>query len=140
MDRYDLTRFVEAQESCYQTALKELRSGYKLTHWMWFIFPQLRQLGRSTTAKYFGISGIEEATAYLENPVLAQRLREVTTAILGLPTNDPVKVFGNIDSIKLRSSMTLFDAVAPDDLFARVIDKYFAGKKDGGTLEILRNV
>ncbi len=104
---------------------------------MWYIFPQLKQLGYSYNSKYYGISGRDEATAYLEDPILGPRLREVSEANLALPTDDAREVFGGIDSMKLRSSMTLFDAVAPADIFARVIDKYFRGRRDQRTLTLI---
>lgn len=121
----------------YPTALKELQEGHKRSHWIWYIFPQLQQLGYSYYARSYGISGIDEASAYLENLVLNRRLREVSAMLLDLPINDASEILGNTDSLKLRSSMTLFDAVLPDDVFARVIDKYFNGEKDEQTLTIL---
>ena len=105
---------------------------------MWYIFPQLKHLGHSYNAKYYGLSGVDEAAAYLAEPVLGQRLREVSTAILNLPTNDAHEVFGGIDSLKLRSSMTLFDLVSPNDVFARVLDKYFNVQRDNRTLTIIK--
>lgn len=137
-DRFNLGRFLKAQDGVYPIALGELQDGRKRSHWMWYIFPQLKHLGFSYNSKYYGIGGADEARAYLENPVLAGRLRVVAEAILALPTDDAVEVFGGIDSHKLRSSMTLFDAVAPGDVFARVLDKFFAGRRDGRTLSILQ--
>ena len=134
---YNLDRFIDAQSRVYPTALKELQQGQKRSHWMWYIFPQLKQLGYSYNSKYYGISGRDEATAYLEDPILGPRLREVSEANLALPTDDAREVFGGIDSMKLRSSMTLFDAVAPADIFARVIDKYFRGRRDQRTLTLI---
>lgn len=136
-DIYNLGRFVKAQEGVYPIALRELQKGRKRSHWIWYIFPQLKHLGHSYNAKFYGISGIEEATAYLEQPILGQRLREVSEAILMLPGNDAVAVFGGIDAMKLHSSMTLFDLVSPDDVFARVLDKYFDGRRDSLTNSIL---
>lgn len=138
-DKYNLIRFLEAQEDIYTVALKELKEGRKRSHWMWYIFPHLKHLGRSYNAKYYGISGIEEAAAYLENPVLGQRLREVSMAVLNLPTDNAKEVFGGIDSLKLRSSMTLFDMLSPDDVFARVLDKYFNGQRDNRTVVIIQS-
>ena len=137
-ENYNLRRFIEAQEGVYPVALRELREGRKRSHWMWYIFPQLKHLGHSYNAKYYGLSGVDEAAAYLAEPVLGQRLREVSTAILNLPTNDAHEVFGGIDSLKLRSSMTLFDLVSPNDVFARVLDKYFNGQRDNRTLTIIQ--
>ncbi len=136
-DNHNLNRFVEAQEYSYPIALGELREGRKRSHWMWYIFPQLKYLGHSYNSQFYGISGIEEATAYLQHPVLGPRLREVSEAILNLPTTDPRGVFGGIDALKLRSSMTLFDRVFPDDIFSRVLDKYFSSRRDPRTLKIL---
>lgn len=137
-DPYRLHRFVEAQERMYGYALAELQEGRKRLHWMWFIFPQLEHLGHSRNAKFFGISGADEAAAYLAHPVLGARLREVSETLLGLATDDAESIFGTVDARKLRSSMTLFDAVAPGDVFARVLDKYFGGERDGRTLGILQ--
>ena len=139
MDRFNLERFVEAQGSCYPAALRELREGRKRSHWIWFVFPQVKGLGFSFNSRFYGISGLEEASAYLGHPVLGPRLREVCDVILGLPTDDAEEVFGGIDSVKLRSSMTLFDAVSPGDVFARVLDKFFDGKRDGRTLRLMND-
>lgn len=139
-DNYNLQRFIEAQDLIYPIVLKELQEGRKRGHWMWYIFPQLKQLGYSFNSKFYGISGIEEATAYLGNPVLAQRLREVSETILHLSTNDAVEVFGDIDSRKLCSCMTLFDIVSPDEVFARIIDKYFNGQQDKCTIKIINHL
>lgn len=133
-DKYNLNRFLEVQNDVYPIALKELRTGRKRSHWIWYIFPQLKHLGHSYNSKFYGISGIEEATAYLADPVLGYRLREVAETILNLPGDDAVEVFGGIDSRKLRSSMTLFDLVSPNDIFARVLDKYFNSRRDHRTL------
>lgn len=137
IDKYNLLRFLNAQEGSYQEALKELQEGRKRSHWMWYIFPQLKHLGHSYNANFYGISGLEEAAAYLQHPVLGQRLREVSETILNLPDNDAEAIFGGIDTIKLRSSMTLFDIVSPNDVFARVIDKYFNGQQDIQTINII---
>lgn len=137
-DNYNLNRFVETQEGIYSIALKELQEGRKRSHWMWYIFPQLKQLGHSYNAKFYGISGIEEVTAYLEHPILGQRIREVSETILNLPGNGSEAIFGGIDAMKLRSSMTLFDLASPNDVFACVLDKYFNGQRDNKTLNIIR--
>lgn len=138
MDEYNLTRFIEAQEGVYPTALQEVREGYKRSHWMWFIFPQMRGLGRSYYANFYGISNAEEAKAYLSDPILGPRLRKISEALLELETDDAREVFGGIDSVKLRSSMTLFDAVEPGSVFARVLDKYFNGQRDNRTIKIIQ--
>ncbi len=137
-DKYNLTRFIEAQSEVYPIALQELQDGRKHSHWMWYIFPQLKHLGHSYNSRFYGLSGKDEAEAYLAEPVLGHRLREVSMAILNLPADNPVEVFGGIDSMKLRSSMTLFDLVSPDDIFARVLDKYFNGQRDNRTLTIIQ--
>lgn len=130
---------MDAQSDVYPIALKELQEGRKRSHWMWYIFPQLKGLGHSYNSNFYGISGTEEASEYLEDPILGQRLREVSNAILNLATSDAVEVFGGIDSRKLRSSMTLFDVVSPNDIFARVLDKYFNGQRDNRTISIIHN-
>lgn len=137
-DKYNLTRFIEAQSEVYPIALRELQKGRKRSHWMWYIFPQLKHLGYSYNSKFYGLSGKDEAEAYLEDPLLGSRLREVSNAILNLATDDAVEIFGDIDSYKLKSSMTLFDFVSPNDIFALVLDKYFNGQRDNRTLTIIQ--
>lgn len=137
-DKYDIARFIEAQEGVYTIALRELQEGRKRSHWMWYVFPQLKGLGRSYNSNFYGISGAEEASEYLEDTILGQRLREVSNAILNLATDDAIKVFGDIDSCKLKSSMTLFDLISPNDIFARVLDKYFDGQRDNRTVNIIQ--
>ena len=133
-----LERFIQAQEHDYQTALAEVRAGYKCSHWMWYIFPQLKGLGFSSTAQFYGINGRYEAKAYLEHPVLGARLREITSVLLTLEGKSAVEIFGHTDAMKLRSSMTLFNAVANgENLFQKVLDKYYDGKPDGRTLAML---
>jgi uncharacterized protein (DUF1810 family) len=138
-DPFDLTRFVESQDAgTYEQALAELRAGRKASHWMWFVFPQIAGLGRSSTAQYFAVSGLEEARAYLAHPVLGRRLVESARALLGQPSRDPVAVFGSVDAQKLRSSMTLFSRAAPEDpAFGRVLDEFFGGAADEATLSRL---
>src|SRR4051812_1314196 len=133
---FDLQRFVVAQDSDgdYQHAVRELRAGRKASHWMWFVFPQVAGLGHSPTAQYYAISGSEEAEAYLAHPMLGPRLIECAGIVAGLDESDPVAVFGHIDAIKLRSSMTLFAAVAPhQSVFRAVIEKCFGGELDAAT-------
>ena len=127
---FDLRRFVEAQDSggTYDSALRELRAGRKTSHWMWFVFPQLAGLGRSSTARHFALRGADEARAYLAHPVLGPRLRECARTCADLPTVDPVAVLGDVDAQKLRSSLTLFALVAPDEpVFRQVLDRWFGG-------------
>lgn len=133
----DLERFLQEQEIWYDYALKEVRGGRKYGHWMWFIFPQLLGLGRSETSRKFAIRNREEAQAYLAHPVLGSRLREITEAVLALETNDVEGVFGYTDTMKLRSCMTLFWLVSGEELFAQVIEKYYRGKLDLQTLQML---
>ena len=133
-----LDRFLDAQRGDYAAALAEVRRGRKTSHWMWYIFPQIAGLGQSSTARYYSIRDLEEAREYYAHPVLGQRLREISGALLSLRGNDPVAVFGGIDSMKLKSSMTLFAVAAPDDpLFQQVLDKYYGGQQDALTLRIL---
>lgn len=134
---YNISRFKDTQERIYPIALRELQEGQKRSHWMWYVFPQLKGLGHSYNSKFYGISGPEEASEYLEDPILGQRLREISNVILNLATDDAVAVFGGIDSRKLKSSMTLFDLVSPNDIFARVLDKYFNGQRDNLTVNII---
>lgn len=136
-DSWNIDRFLMAQENIYPIAFQELQNGRKRSLWMWYIFPQLKGLGHSYNSNFYGISEREEAVAYLEHPILGHRLREVSMTILNLPTNNAVAVFGNIDSCKLKSSMTLFDFVSPNDIFARILDKYFNGQRDKKTIYIL---
>lgn len=135
-DPFDLQRFVDAQSAgdIDLEALHELREGYKRSHWMWFVFPQVAGLGHSPTAQRFAITGLPEAVAYLQHPVLGRRLRECAGVLTGLAERDPVKVFGPVDAQKLQSSMTLFSLAAPDEsVFRRVLDQYFAGAAVMGT-------
>ncbi|PNQ04009.1 DUF1810 domain-containing protein [Sphingobium sp. SA916] len=132
-----IARFVDAQTNSYATALSEIRAGAKRSHWMWFIFPQLRGLGLSPTAHYYGIASLEEARAYLNHPILGPRYRECVEALQQLGTSDPVAVFRTVDAMKLRSSLTLFEAAAPSPLFAAALDRWFSGERDPATRQIL---
>lgn len=134
---FALQRFVDAQDAggTYDTALVELRAGRKQTHWMWFVFPQLAGLGRSSMAQFYGISGLPEAVAYLAHPVLGARLVESAKAMLDLVEVDAVGVLGAVDAQKLRSSMTLFvRADSASSVFQEVLNRYFAGVPDEQTL------
>jgi len=135
-DPYNLQRFVDAQNfnDVYLEAVHELRSGLKQGHWIWFVFPQIEGLGYSTRAREYAISGLVEATAYLEHPVLGPRLKECARILTELPGADPVEIFGSIDAMKLRSSMTLFArASLHGQVFRDVLDQYFAGEEDPAT-------
>ena len=137
---HDLERFVRAQDDhgTYDQALRELRAGRKTSHWMWFVFPQVAGLGRSDMARAYAISGTDEARAYLDHPVLGERLRECCRALLDLDTDDAEQVLGGIDAVKLRSSMTLFARADPDErLFTEVLEKFFGGEADAATDERL---
>lgn len=139
--KWDLQRFIEAQERTYQTALSEIRNGYKASCWMWYIFPNIKGLGQSSTARFYAISCAEEARAYIEHPVLGRRLREICMALLDVPSNDPTEVMGYIDDYKLKSCMTLFSVVAPEyPIFRVVLNKYFHGERDEETLRLLNYV
>jgi len=128
----DLDRFVIAQRGTYDRAFAEVRAGRKSSHWMWFVFPQLAGLGRSETSRAYAIADLAEARAYLEHPVLGPRLREITGALLALPkTATAEAVFGSIDAVKLRSSMTLFARAAPEEpVFRAVLERFFDGSPD----------
>ena len=134
-DPFGLERFVGAQDGgVYEQALRELRAGAKRGHWMWFVFPQVAGLGRSSTAQHYALSGLEEARAYLAHPVLGPRLVECAQALLELSGRDPVRVLGSVDAVKLRSSMTLFEVAAPDErVFAEVLERWFDGERDEAT-------
>ena len=133
-----LERFVSAQAGVYETALAEIRDGAKRTHWMWFVFPQLRGLGSSPTAQHYAISDLAEARAYRSHPLLGPRLVESATAVADSAAPTAERLFGYPDDLKLRSSMTLFHRAAPDDpVFQQVLDKYFDGEPDPRTDELL---
>lgn len=133
-----LERFIKAQEYDYQTALSEIRKGHKKSCWMWYIFPQIQGLGRSGTARYYAIESYDEAKEYMENSVTGGRLREISEALLGLESDDATEVMGWPDDLKLCSSMTLFAMATKDNvIFAKVLDKFFDGKPDEKTIEIL---
>lgn len=140
-DPFDLQRFLDAQVDSYTRALAELRAGAKSSHWMWFIFPQLRGLGRSPVAARYGIEDRREAEAYLAHPVLGSRLVECCDTILGISGKSAHEIFGSPDDMKLRSCATLFAQVAePRSVFHRVLDRFFDGKPDQRTLELLVGV
>ena len=136
----DLERFTAEHKIWYDYALGEVRAGKKYSHWMWFIFPQIKGLGRSDTAQYFAIQSREEAQAYLAHPVLNAHLREITQAMLNLKNTHPAVVLGDTDSMKLRSCMTLFHAVSGDPLYQEVLNRYYQGKPDEMTLAILNSI
>ncbi|MBS1747628.1 MAG: DUF1810 domain-containing protein [Bacteroidetes bacterium] len=137
-DRYNLERFIEAQRKDYAIALSEIKNGRKETHWMWYIFPQVMGLGFTGISIEYSITDLDEAKAYLENEILGKRLIEISHVLLSLPTNNASEIFGNTDTMKLRSSMTLFSMVpGTDKVFDAVLDKFFHGRKDERTLQLL---
>ncbi|WP_312440121.1 DUF1810 domain-containing protein [Janthinobacterium sp.] len=136
--QFDLQRFVDAQDTVYDTVRAELRAGHKRSHWMWYIFPQLAGLGRSETARHYALSGVEEAQAYLAHPLLGQRLEECCTILTGIEGRTASAIFGYPDDLKLHSSLTLFAQAAPDQpLFGACLAKYFNGQRDAATLQLL---
>lgn len=142
MTEMDLERFVEAQESAYsgyEQALKEMQQGAKYGHWIWYIFPQVRGLGMSSTSEFFGIEDKAEAREYLNHPVLGARLREITEVVLAHDDDRlAIELMGSgVDVMKLKSSMTLFDQISPSDIFADVLDAYFDGERCRKTLALL---
>ncbi len=140
-DKYNLERFLSAQKLMYASALDEIRSGEKQSHWIWFVFPQLKALGFSETAQFYGIEDLDEAKAYLAHPILRERLLEISQALLALEDSDPTRVMGYPDDLKLRSSMTLFEAAAPAvPVFAQVLEKFYNGIRDDKTLALLKNL
>lgn len=135
---YHLERFVKAQKDSYGTAVSEIRNGRKRSHWMWYIFPQIIGLGRSETAVYYSIVDEGEARAYMQNDLLKKHLLEISNALLEIESSDPERVMGFPDNLKLQSCMTLFAETTPEeDVFQKVLDKYFDGEKDRHTLRIL---
>ncbi|MEG1597542.1 MAG: DUF1810 domain-containing protein [Bacilli bacterium] len=132
----DLERFLNAQEEIYYDALNEIKGGRKETHWMWFIFPQIKGLGMSETAIYYEISSLEEAKAYFNHEILGERLLEIVNELLSLDICNPEYIFGDIDSLKLKSSMTLFSYISNNKIFDKVLEKYYDGKRDMKTIAI----
>jgi uncharacterized protein (DUF1810 family) len=137
-DPYDLARFVEAQDPVYRTVDDELRAGRKRSHWMWFVFPQLRELGRSATAVHYGIGSRAEAVAYLDHDILGPRLRECARLVAAVDGRSIEQVMGQVDALKLRSSMTLFASATDDDRdFVAVLELFYGGELDPLTVELL---
>lgn len=135
----NINRFLSAQETAYPRALAEIRNGRKESHWMWYIFPQLRGLGRSNTAWYYGIENLAEARAYLAHPVLGGRLRKISGELLKLPETNAAAIFGWTDAAKLRSCMTLFTlADEPESVFRQVLERFFDGVQDPQTIRLLK--
>ena len=138
----DINRFIEAQESPYfigyKRALKEVKNGRKINHWIWYIFPQLRCLGRSSRAHYYGIADRYEAKRYLEHPILGARIREITAALLEHKDKTALSIFGDIDAVKVRACMTMFDLLSPNDIFSDVLDSFYNGERCEITLKVMQ--
>ncbi len=135
---FALDRFVAAQQGTYDSVLDELRRGRKTGHWIWFVFPQVAGLGRSELSRHYAIASLDEARAYLADPVLGARLRECTSVVLATRNRTAEQIFGSLDAMKVRSSMTLFHRADPDDpLFSEVLDRYFGGIADAATDTLL---
>lgn len=138
---YELDRFTEAQDmpyDGYEQALAEIRAGRKYSHWIWYIFPQLKGLGHSPNARFYGLESQDEAALYLAHPVLGPRLREITAALLSHCSKDPVRILGHIDAQKVCSCMTLFDAVAPGEIFAETLAAFYESRPCELTLRMLQ--
>lgn len=134
---FDLDRFVTAQATSYDSALAEIHRGAKRSHWMWYIFPQIAGLGRSEIARHYAIRSLGEAQAYLAHPLLGPRLLECVAALQALPHTTAENVFGGVDAVKLRSSLTLFEAAGGNPIFAAAINRWFDGRRDDATLRLL---
>ena len=138
---YNLQRFIKAQDDygTYDRALSEVEFGRKTSHWIWYIFPQIKGLGHSLNSNYYALQSLLEAVRYLDDPVLGSRLREITVAVLEHRDKDIEDIMGSrLDAVKFRSSMTLFDLVSPDDIFAEAIDTFFSGKRDSRTIAAIQ--
>ena len=136
-DPFDLQRFVDAQASTYGDALREITAGAKRSHWMWFVFPQLKGLGRSPTAQFYGLVSLNEAKAFLAHVILGARLREITSAALQAPASSLHDLFGAPDDMKFKSSMTLFEAVSDGGVFSHALERWCDGQRDKATLALL---
>lgn len=136
--KFNLERFIEPQQKYFKTALLEIKNGKKQTHWMWYVFPQMKGLGESFTSEYYGIESIEETKAYMENKYLANNLISITEALLELKSNNALEVMGYPDNLKLKSSMTLFYKATNNDLFLKALKKYFDGALDEATISLLK--
>jgi uncharacterized protein (DUF1810 family) len=134
---HNLQRFLSAQEHDYPIALREIQNGCKKSHWIWYIFPQIKGLGRSYQSEYYGIANRQEAEAYLAEPTLNARLREITLALLEHRNKTAIQILGHTDALKVKSSMTLFDIVSPNDIYADVLNTFFAGQRCKQTLEYI---
>ena len=137
---YDLSRFHKAQKGSYETALAEIRSGRKRSHWIWYIFPQMKQLGYSPTAQYYGIGSLDEAKSYIADDTLRQHLVEISQALLALESDNASQIMGYPDDMKLKSCMTLFMLAAPEiPVFQAVLDKFYGGEPDKKTVDLIKD-
>jgi uncharacterized protein (DUF1810 family) len=137
----DLNRFLKAQEKDFENAMAEIKSGKKESHWMWYVFPQIKGLGFSQMSIYYSIQDIKEAKDYLDHPILGSRLKDITLEVLALKENNATRVFGIPDNLKLKSSMTLFASVdtSDDNIFVKVLQKFFKGEFDEKTIDLIKN-
>ena len=133
----NVSRFIEAQENTYSDALSEIRNGRKRTHWMWFIFPQIKGLGNTQMSVKYSINDINEAIFYINHPILGNRLKEITGELLKIKDKSALDIFGSPDDKKLKSCMTLFSIVSQDSIFRQVLSQFFNSEKDGKTLDII---
>ena len=133
----NVSRFIEAQENTYSDALSEIRNGRKRTHWMWFIFPQIKGLGNTQMSVKYSINDINEAIFYINHPILGNRLKEITGELLKIKDKSALDIFGSPDDKKLKSCMTLFSIVSQDSIFRQVLSRFFNSEKDGKTLDII---
>lgn len=140
MKEYNLQRFIKAQESDYETALSEIKKGRKCSHWIWFVFPQFKEFAHSRIAEYYGIEDKGEAEAYLQHPILGQHIREISEALLQHTGKDVKDIFGELDAGKVRSCMTMFDYLSPNDVYGQVLDTFYGGKRGSRTLKLLCDV
>ena len=136
----NIDRFLDGQRFGYDCALTEIRNGHKVNHWIWYVFPQLMGLGHSPNSKYYGVDGILEAKAYLNHPVLGFRIKEISAALLENAGKDIKTIMPGIDALKLKSSMTLFDYIRPNDIFTQVLNTFYGGERDQLTLSMLRDL
>lgn len=134
---HNLNRFISAQERDYLIALSEIKNGSKQSHWIWYIFPQIKGLGRSYQSQFYGIANRQEAEVYLAEPTLNARLREITLALLKHTDKSAVQILGHTDALKVKSSMTLFDAVSPNDIYAEVLNIFYKGQRCQRTIEYI---
>ena len=140
MREHNLQRFIEAQENDYKTTLSEIKKGRKRSHWIWYVFPQFKEFAHSHIAEYYGIEYKGEAEAYLQHPILGQRIREISEALLLHKGKDVKDIFGELDAGKVRSCMTMFDYLSPNDVFGQVLDAFYGGKRGGRTLKLLNGM